>query len=254
MAERLRPGSVCLFAPVTHITQNKSEGCVVETSTGITVKCKKVVVSIPTPLYSTISFSPRLPPSKIQLSENTVLGYYSKMILVYSEPWWRKAGLSGTLSSTAEGPISFTRDTCVEGKLGQFSITCFMVGATGRTWSLLPKAARRTAVLDHYKRMMAAHVKPEEIPEPINILEIQWMSEPWSRGAPSPAMGTCLLTSDAGKSMTTPHKNVHFVGTETSKVWKTFMEGAVRSGERGAQEVIQALLPGKAGGKVNAML
>ena len=34
---------------------------------------------------------------------------------------------------------------------------------------------------------------------------------------------------------------VHFVGTETAYEWKGYMEGAVRSGERGAQEVLLAL-------------
>ena len=109
-------------------------------------------------------------------------------------------------------------------------------------------------MLQHFKRMMTAHVKPEDIPRPINILEIQWTNEPWSRGAPSPAMGAGLLTSNVGKALVTPHKNVHFVGTETSNAWKTFMEGAVRSGERGAQEVIEALRLEKLGGGAKAML
>jgi monoamine oxidase len=34
---------------------------------------------------------------------------------------------------------------------------------------------------------------------------------------------------------------VHFVGTETAFEWKGYMEGAVRSGERGAKEVLLAL-------------
>ena len=34
---------------------------------------------------------------------------------------------------------------------------------------------------------------------------------------------------------------IHFVGTETAYEWKGYMEGAVRSGERGAQEVLWAM-------------
>jgi len=33
---------------------------------------------------------------------------------------------------------------------------------------------------------------------------------------------------------------VHWAGTETATVWPGYMEGAVRSGERAAQEVISA--------------
>lgn len=38
-----------------------------------------------------------------------------------------------------------------------------------------------------------------------------------------------------------PCGRVHFVGTETAYEWKGYMEGAVRSGERGAQEVLLAM-------------
>jgi len=38
---------------------------------------------------------------------------------------------------------------------------------------------------------------------------------------------------------------VHFVGTETAYEWKGYMDGAVRSGERGATEVVDALTRGK---------
>jgi monoamine oxidase len=34
---------------------------------------------------------------------------------------------------------------------------------------------------------------------------------------------------------------VHFAGTETAGEWKGYMEGAVRSGERAAAEVVQQL-------------
>ena len=38
-----------------------------------------------------------------------------------------------------------------------------------------------------------------------------------------------------------PSGRVHFVGTETAYEWKGYMEGAVRSGKRGAQEVLVAM-------------
>ena len=38
-----------------------------------------------------------------------------------------------------------------------------------------------------------------------------------------------------------PSGRLHFVGTETAYEWKGYMEGAVRSGERGAQEVLLAV-------------
>ncbi|EQB51845.1 flavin containing amine oxidoreductase [Colletotrichum gloeosporioides Cg-14] len=77
--------------------------------------------------------------------------------------------------------------------------------------------------------------------EPINISEKEWTKDPWARGAPCPVMGPGVLTSDAGKAVREPVSHIHFIGTETSLVWKGYMEGAVKAGIRGANEVIADL-------------
>lgn len=50
-----------------------------------------------------------------------------------------------------------------------------------------------------------------------------------------------VLAGEAGKSISEPFGNIHFVGTETSPIWRGYMDGAVRSGVRGGKEVIAAL-------------
>lgn len=42
-------------------------------------------------------------------------------------------------------------------------------------------------------------------------------------------------------ALRTAHGKVHFVGTETAYEWKGYMDGALRSGIRGAEEVARAL-------------
>lgn len=79
------------------------------------------------------------------------------------------------------------------------------------------------------------------IPEPINVIEKEWTKEFWIRGNPVPVMGPGLLTGAAGRTIRDPFENIHFIGAETSLVWKGYMEGAVRSGFRGANEVIAKL-------------
>ena len=49
-----------------------------------------------------------------------------------------------------------------------------------------------------------------------------------------------VLTS-VGVELATPVGCVHFAGTETSSVWRGYMEGAVRSGQRAGAEVVKAL-------------
>lgn len=81
----------------------------------------------------------------------------------------------------------------------------------------------------------------ESIPKPVQILEQEWVKEEWIEGAPNPVMALGALSEGGLVRITEPFMSVHFVGTETADVWRGYMEGAVRSGERGANEVIEAL-------------
>ena len=233
MAEELEPNSVFLNTPVTSIEQPFRNKCIVK-SRDKHFTCRKVVVSVPTVLLPKIAFTPDLPPAKKLLSESTALGYYAKTIFVFSSPWWRDAGLSGNLEAE-DGPVCFSRDTCVPA-LKQYSITCFIVGQRGRDWSKLSKHARTEQVHGQFKKMMSSVVGV--VPEPINIIEQEWIKHEWFLGAPSPVMAPGVLTSEAGRALLKPFQNVHFIGTETSDVWEGYMEGAVRSGVRGAAEVV----------------
>ncbi|KAF5505554.1 putative flavin-containing monoamine oxidase A [Colletotrichum siamense] len=235
LAQSLNAGAVKLSMPVSKITQS-DEGCMVSTSPGPAYRCKKVLLSVPSTLYPLIQFTPSLPATKETLSKSK-LGYYSKTILVFEKPWWRDAGFSGAIASEA-GPIVFSRDTCVPDDQ-QYSITCFHVAEPGRQWSKLRAEERREAVLKQFRTMFGTFV--DGVPEPIKIIEKEWTKDPWARGAPSPVMGPGVLTSDAGKAVREPVDHIHFIGTETSLVWKGYMEGAVQAGIRGAKEVIADL-------------
>ena len=237
LAFDLAPGSLFLATPVSSIRQEGPNACLVTTQNGLLFRAKRVIVSIPTPLYRTITFSPPLPEDKATLADSTVLGYYAKTILIYDKPWWRDLGLSAS-STSLTGFVSFTFDTSVP-QDSQFSMTCFIVGGTGRKWSMLPPLKRRQAVLDQIASMVGEGNK-HLVYETVETIEQEWIKEPWSQGAPSPVMGPGLLNKYADTLRKT-WANVHFVGTETAFEWKGYMEGAVMAGERGAKEVLDAL-------------
>jgi len=46
---------------------------------------------------------------------------------------------------------------------------------------------------------------------------------------------------DFGEALGQPVDRIHRAGTETSTHWNGYMDGAVRSGRRGAAEVLTAL-------------
>ena len=58
--------------------------------------------------------------------------------------------------------------------------------------------------------------------------------------ANSDAQGRLVLL-DFGKAIREPVGRIHWAGTETSTYWNGYMDGAVRSGERAAAEVLAEL-------------
>lgn len=233
LAKLLSPGTVILNSPVRHIRQDGT-GVYVSSGRG-DFKCRKVVVSLPTPLYKEITFEPALPEAKAKLSSSTVLGFTNKAMVLYATPWWRSANLCGLVQSF-KGPISVTRDSSIDGQK-QFSLTCFLVGDLGRELSKRSKDERHQAVIAHIKELFSPFV---EVPEPIAVTEHEWAKDQWAQGCPCPATPPGIM-SKFGHALRTTHENVHFVGTETSIKWKGYMEGAIESGERGAAEIIASL-------------
>ncbi|EED17440.1 mao-B, putative [Talaromyces stipitatus ATCC 10500] len=233
LAGLLKPDSILLNSPVRTVEQT-AEGVYVSSARG-EFRCKRLVVSVPTPLYKEITFNPPLPKDKLELSQQNNLGFTNKVIVRYATPWWRQYNLCGMLQSWT-GPVAVSRDSSVD-EAGQYSLTCFCVGDLGRGLSKLPQAERFKTVVDHINRTVGLGVSA---PAPIAFYEHEWMHDQWAQGCPCPAAppGTMSKYEHALRSA---HGKVHFVGTETSYEWKGYMDGAIRSGARGAQEVIRAL-------------
>ena len=67
-----------------------------------------------------------------------------------------------------------------------------------------------------------------------------WAQEEFTGGCYGGLFGTGVWTS-YGKALRTPVGRIHWAGTETATTWNGYMDGAVRSGERAAAEVLADL-------------
>ena len=75
---------------------------------------------------------------------------------------------------------------------------------------------------------------------PREFFETTWADQQWSRGCPVgiPAVGALVAY---GPRIRRPVGRIHWAGTETSTFWNGYMDGAVRSGQRAAAEVLAEL-------------
>ena len=80
----------------------------------------------------------------------------------------------------------------------------------------------------------------EQALHPIEYTEQDWTKEQWSTGGPTAIHGPGTMTK-YGPAIRRPFGRVHWAGTETSTYWTGYMDGAVRSGERAAAEVLDEL-------------
>jgi len=222
---------VVLKSPVRRIAQHG--GRVVVTSDRVVVEAREVIVAIPPKLVLGIDFNPGLPGAKRKLLKGTPPGHLIKWEAVYDTPFWRDDGYSGQAVSE-QGPANTTFDnTPPSGSPG--ILFGFVGGAQARSFAKLSRDARRKAVLDNF----VTYYGPEAA-NPKSSFELDWTQEAWTRGCPVGHTGRNVLHR-YGHVLRKPVGHVHWAGTETSDYWNGYMDGAVRSGERAAKEVLGAL-------------
>lgn len=250
LAAGLPAGVVHLSTPVTAVTQATSEGggpvlvqvqaktTTAEKGAVDTYVARKVISSVPSPVLKTIVFSPPLPPAKRVVAESATYGYYTKVMMVFHTPFWVTKGFCG-LTQSFTGPASIIRDTSIPAD-DKHVLTCFLVGKPGRAWARLPDEQRRDGLLAQIGQLF--QVGTAEARRHFSELMLyEWTDDEFAGwGCPCTSLPPGVLDT-VGSTLRDPVGNLHFVGTETAGEWKGYMEGAVRSGERGAAEVISQL-------------
>ncbi len=230
---------VRLGAPVRRI-EHGAEGSAVTVRTtagdgtdGEVFGADRVVVTLPPTLAGRIDYSPALPSWRDQLTQRLPAGSVIKVYAVYDEPFWRADGLNGQVGSD-EGPVKVVFDNSPpEGTPG--TLVGFLEGDEGRRWARRSLPERRDAVVGCFARYFGPNAM-----HPIDYVERDWMAEPFSRGCYG-AHFTPGVWTGFGHALRTPIGPIHWAGAECAPVWNGYMEGAVRSGEATAREVLAAL-------------
>ena len=220
--------AVRLSSPVRSITQ-RDDHVLVDTG-ALTVSARHAVVTVPPALAVDIAFDPVLPEDRLTLYRNAVAGPESKTLVVYDEPFWRADGFSGQTSqpgSASEVTLDASPATGTPGVIASFAF-----GAVAERFDALDPAERRRAVLDALTRRLGPRAA-----SPVEFIETAWWAEEWTRGCSMAHLPPGILTR-YGPLLRQPFGRVHWAGTETSTTSHGAIDGAVRSGERAAAEIL----------------
>ncbi len=223
--------SMVLESPVRRIVHSR-HGVTVH-SDRVNVKAKHVIVAVPPVLTGKIDYEPGLPDDRVELIDHFPQGTLTKATVVYDKPFWRDDGLSGQVLYD-KGPVAATFDDSPE-DASKGVIFGFVGGDQARSFAKLSPKQRRKAVLANYVEFFGPQAA-----NPQQYIETVWKRETWTRGCPVGIPGLGQIAA-RGQALTAPVGRIHWAGTETSNYWAGYMDGAVRSGERAAAEVIEQL-------------
>jgi monoamine oxidase len=237
LAARLPEGAVVLGTEVTSISAEDG-GLTVSAGSGAGdeshLRCEAVVVAVPPRLASAgIAFLPALPEALRQAMEGTPtwMARAIKCVAVYESGFWRDAGASGLAFSQA-GPLIEIHDGCTPD------------GATAALWGFLSadhsvrdldQEARVEAVFAQLGRLFGA-----EAADPVQYVERDWSNDPYTNdevvwfGDPLPYGHPAFAEAQFDGRLV-------WAGSETADVGAGHMEGAVRSGQRAAGQVLARL-------------
>ena len=151
-------------------------------------------------------------------------------MVVYDEPFWRHDGLCGA-SVAMEDAFEVTLDTSPpDGAQGVIAL--YAAGPKARRLAVMSADARRELVLDILRRRFGPKAS-----KPVEMRDHNWAEEEWTRGCSMAHFGTGVLTQ-YGRCIRAPVDRLHWAGTETAGTSHGAIDGAVRSGERVASEIL----------------
>ena len=202
-------------------------GTEVKVTYGVTaVTAKKVVVAMMPKDADGITFTSGLSATRQGLQSNWGTASGTKISVVYSTPFWRGAGFSGTAFGT---DLSFVTDNSPDD-----ASSGILVGFPSAGFMALPAGNREQAAKDELESFFGAAAQSN-----LDYTETNWDDETTISGCVSPLPMGFLTTY--GTALRVPEGNIHWAGTETSEIWTGYMDGAIRSGERVASELTALL-------------
>ncbi|MEV0079960.1 FAD-dependent oxidoreductase [Nocardia neocaledoniensis] len=226
LAERIR-----FQSPVTQLDHNK-ESVTLTTADGYTVEAGRVIVACSPSEVARIQFEPPLPSARTRLDAEWTMSAGMKFAIAFESPFWRKLGLSGSILPSRTSPVGAIIDNTPSDGTGPGVLIGF--ANSRRLASGQSHRSDRMRIVESYVHQMFGVTAPPAI----DYVEHIWAQETWISGCMSPNRPGVLL--DSWPIIRSAIGRIHFAGTETSDHFNGYMEGAVRAGQRAADEILSS--------------
>jgi putrescine oxidase len=197
-----------------------------------TVNARFVIMAVPPNLYSRVSFNPPLPRRQHQMHQHQSLGLVIKVHAVYSSPFWREDGLSGTAFGADAIVQEVYDNTNHEDPRG--TLVGFVSDEKADAMFELSAEDRRRAILESIASFLG-----EKALDPEVYYESDWGSEEWTRGAYAASYDLGGLHR-YGKDQLKPVGPIYWSSSDLAAEGYQHVDGAVRMGQITAGRIVAA--------------
>lgn len=218
------------------LPNNGAPGQVTARTRDYEVNARFAVLAVPPNLYSRISYVPPLPREQHIAHQHISMGLVIKVHAVYSRPFWRDGGLSGTGFGGGRLVQEVYDNTNVseDGEEPYGTLVGFISDVHAeKMWALSP-AERKETILAALAEYLGDKAK-----EPIAFYLSDMAAEEWTRGAYATSYDLGGL-SRWGRLQNEPTGPIYYACSDIAGEGYQHVDGAIRMGEQVALDIVQA--------------
>lgn len=211
---------------VTNISQ--TEAGVTVTAAGKDFSADVAIVTVPAPVLTNIQFSPALPQTMVEAAQDLNYGSHTKVLLEYSKRFWLDYGVGG--DTISELPVGWTWEATDQQEGESGIMITYTSGDFADAQIDFPEA---DIIADKREQINTMYPGADELFIKAHVYP--WHRDTYAMGGYA-AYGPGEVTK-YWNAFRQPHGNVYFAGEHVDDKYVAYMEGAVRTGLRVAEEI-----------------
>jgi len=238
------PRTIRFSHAVSEISGYDSYPVKVTCDNGEQFTCKYLISTIPPPLCKDITYTPPLPKEREALVNTMKMGKVIKFLVFYENNLWNNLSnatrFSGEVLSFGNG-VNFIYDATLSNGSNP-CIVGFFTGENALRWGKKKSEQRKNEVIDFLFKNLG-NGQDSRYLNPTQYIECDWSKEEYSKGGYGGVVPPNTSFLDYKDSLFKFIGRMHFAGTETSNKWVGYIDGALSSAERVANEVLYQINP-----------
>jgi monoamine oxidase len=199
----------------------------------LTVQASYAIVALPFPVLTQLEWRPALSPQRVEALQRAGKGAVIRTLIQFRRRFWREEPFPRAYPDRADISAIWEETDLQAGESGVLSF--WTGGDAARRWASLSEQARIEECLSALEVMY-----PTCRAEVIAAHSYDWQADPFAQHAY--IHHTTGYLTQALPLLRQPEGRIHFAGDYLS-LFVGYMEGALESGERAAQAVIEAQRP-----------